>query len=284
MMPNQVNETERMYTAPQLTGDYDYELKMIVVRWNPRPRPCFNPELLQNLCDVLKTVRQFAKTHPVAHFVIASDLPGIFNLGGDLATIAAAVQEQNRPLLQEYAHLCIQVVFDFWNLGNLPITTYALIEGDCFGGGFEAALAADYLIAEHRARFAFPEIKFNLFPGMGAYSFLERRVGVAVTEKLLTSGTDYSASEMYVSGIVETVITDNDGLNGLEALIEERRRNGNGRNAILKTRRQMCSVTLQELQGIVEIWVDAAMQITDRDLRLVRRLTERQTQIIARKE
>ena len=51
------------------------------------------------------------------------------------------------------------------------------MQGECLGGGFEAALSSDVIVAEKSARFGFPEILFNLFPGMGAYSFLERKIG-----------------------------------------------------------------------------------------------------------
>ena len=278
-MPTQSSQTKTFYLSPQLTGDYDSDHEMILLRWKPAPRPCFNPALLQSLRDALNAIPTFQETSPVTSLVIASDMPNIFNLGGDLEHIGAAVLTQNRTALQTYAHLCIETVFAFWNIGNLSLTTFALIEGSCFGGGFEAALAADYLVAEHRARFAFPEIKFNLFPGMGAYSFLERRVGAGTTEQMLMSGKDYSAIEMHCAGIVDTLLADHDGLDGLETLIEQRRQNCNGRNAILKTRRLIRPITRNELASIVEVWVDAALKITPRDLRLIQRLAERQAQI-----
>ena len=53
---------------------------------------------------------------------------------------------------------------------NLPFTTISLVQGDALGGGFEAALCGDIIIAEKQARFGFPEVLFNLFPGMGAYN------------------------------------------------------------------------------------------------------------------
>ena len=52
--------------------------------------------------------------------------------------------------------------------------TVALIQGDAIGGGFEAMLTNDVVIAERTAKFGLPEILFNLFPGMGAHSFLKR--------------------------------------------------------------------------------------------------------------
>jgi DSF synthase len=48
------------------------------------------------------------------------------------------------------------------------VTTIALVQGDALGGGFETALSSNVLIAERSAKLGFPEILFNLFPGMGA--------------------------------------------------------------------------------------------------------------------
>jgi len=53
----------------------------------------------------------------------------------------------------------------------LPLTTISLAQGDALGGGFEAALSCSVIIAERRARFGFPEVMFNLFPGMGPTAF-----------------------------------------------------------------------------------------------------------------
>ena len=86
---------------------------------------------------------------------------------------------------------------------GLPITTISLVQGECLGGGFEAALSSDIVVAERQARFGFPEILFNLFPGMGAYSFLDRRVGRRVTEELLSTGKIYSADDMLALGVVD---------------------------------------------------------------------------------
>ena len=60
---------------------------------------------------------------------------------------------------------------------HLPLIHYAIKRPEHLGGGFEAALSSQVLIAERSARFGFPEIMFNLFPGMGAYSLISRRIG-----------------------------------------------------------------------------------------------------------
>jgi len=85
-------------------------------------------------------------------------------------------------MLLEYGRACIDNVYAWHSNFDLPLTTIALVQGDALGGGFESALSATVLVAEESARMGFPEILFNLFPGMGAYSLLSRKVGRRIAE------------------------------------------------------------------------------------------------------
>src|SRR4030095_4777624 len=134
-----------------------------------------------------------------------SKSPGVYNLGGDLALFRAAIQQRDRAALVNYGRRCVDILFRWWHNCHQPITTIALVQGDALGGGFECALSTSVLIAEEDARMGFPEILFNLFPGMGAYSFLSRKVGRRITEELVTSGKMYSARELYDMGVVDVI-------------------------------------------------------------------------------
>ena len=60
------------------------------------------------------------------------------------------------------------------------------------GGGFEAALAGNVLVAERGTRLGFPEVLFGLFPGMGAYTLLRRRVDAVTAEKIILNAKNSS--------------------------------------------------------------------------------------------
>src|SRR3546814_11845575 len=64
-----------------------------------------------------------------------------------------------------------------------PYTTLFRSQGEALGGGFEALLCFDVVIAERSARFGHPEMLFGLFPGMGAYSILARKLGHRIDRK-----------------------------------------------------------------------------------------------------
>ena len=85
------------------------------------------------------------------------------------------------------------------------------MQGDALGGGFEAALSASVIVAEESARMGFPEILFNLFPGMGAYSFLSRKIGRRAAEEMIVSGTIYGARQLFDLGVVDVLTPDGTG-------------------------------------------------------------------------
>ena len=72
---------------------------------------------------------------------------------------------------------------------DAPAPTAALVRGRCFGGGFELALACDFIFAEADASFALPEIQLGVFPP-AASALLPMKLGQArATEMILTGGT-----------------------------------------------------------------------------------------------
>src|SRR5262249_11812536 len=197
---------------------FEPELGAMWLRWTPRPRPCFNLALLaacNDYCDFLKSrngmIEHAGESHPVESSILCSDVPGIFNLGGDLDLFSSLIESRNRHGLMQYGMACVQVVYRNLACYDLPLITVSLVQGECLGGGFEAALSSQIVIAERSARFGFPEIMFNLFPGMGAVSFLLRRSNQRVADELTTSGKIYTAEEMLQKGLIDLLVEDGEG-------------------------------------------------------------------------
>ncbi len=273
--------------SDQLRAYYQHEQRAMWSRWNPLPRPCFNGKLLADI----RTYHNFVATSggyidcmgkqlPIEYVVLASDRPGVFNLGGDLDLFKRLIGEHDRTGLLRYGRECIDVLYSNYTAFDLPVTTISLVQGDALGGGFEAALSGDLIIAEKSARFGFPEILFNLFPGMGAYSFLERKIGQRGAEEIISSGQIYSADQMLEKGVINVVVADGEGEAGVAALIERRKRSQNGFAALARTRRRVHQVQFPELLDIVEIWVDSALRLNQRDLKLMQRLVSRQNGLV----
>lgn len=269
--------------SPQLHVHFDKQTRAMWSRWTAEPRPCFNPQLLGDIRAYYEylaagggRVDCFGEEHPIEYVVLASAMPGVFNLGGDLDLFKQLIDEHDGPGLLRYGRACIDVLYMNYIAHKLPVTTISLVQGECLGGGFEAALSSDVIVAEKSARFGFPEILFNLFPGMGAYSFLDRKVGQKNAEEIITSGKIFSADEMKALGVVDVVAEDNQGEQEVAALIKRRGRSRNGLAALAAVRRRVHQIEFSELLDVVTIWAEAALRLNPRDLKLMQRLVSRQ--------
>ena len=144
-------------------------------------RACFSTPLIKEIREFQKrtsdalTQRATNGDTRLAHVVLASDA-NVFNLGGDLDLFCRLIRARNREHLLAYARQCVEGVYGFHANLNRNTHSIALVQGDALGGGFEAALSCQTIVAEKGVGMGFPEVLFDLFPGMGAYSFLCQRV------------------------------------------------------------------------------------------------------------
>ncbi|MTJ80449.1 MAG: crotonase/enoyl-CoA hydratase family protein [Telmatospirillum sp.] len=261
---------------------YDAEEKILWQYMKPDGRPSFTPGLIKDCTAVIDAVershmlRGEGEADAVQYMILGSSLPGIYNLGGDLARFRTLIERRDRDALRDYAHSCVHAQYRRAIRMNLPICTIALVQGDALGGGFEVALSHDLIVAEQRAKFGLPEILFNLFPGMGAFSFLSRRLDAARAERLMTSGRLYSAGEMHEMGVVDVLAPDGEGVSAVMDLIGRHRRAAKARNAISRLRQMVSPITHQELIDITDLWVETALSLDARDLRKMSHLVAAQ--------
>ena len=267
----------------QLELHFEPEMGVFWAFMNPTPRPSFGTRLLLELRAFIDEIIQSrgrkihdGQSHAINYAVLASKVSDIFSLGGDLTLFRSAILSQDRGQLEKYAAMCVDDLYP-WNRNfDLPVTTISLVQGTALGGGFEAALASSILIAEESSKMGFPEVLFNLFPGMGAYSFLQRKVGRRITEEIILSGNTYSARQLYDMGIVDVITADGTGEAAVATFVRKHGRGSNGRRAFERVRRDFEAVTKEELVHITGVWVDAAMRLTERDLRMMDRLIRAQ--------
>jgi DSF synthase len=211
----------------------------------------------------------------VNYYVTGSRIPRVFNLGGDLALFVLLIKARDREALAHYARLCIDNMYPRSQSFFSPtLTKISLVQGDALGGGFECALASDLIVAEESAQLGFPEILFNLFPGMGAYSLLSRRIGMRAAEELILSGRILSARQLREMGVVDVLVNDGDG--AVNDWIAKNAKRRNGVQAAFRARRCVNPVTREELDAITDVWVDAAFRLGDRDLKMMGRIVRAQ--------
>jgi DSF synthase len=252
--------------------------------FNPRGTACYSLGLLK---DILTHDQQLVANggrieldgvmHDVHYYVTASRIARVFNLGGDLALFVLLIKARDRDALAHYARLCIDNMYPrIHNFFSPTLTKIALVQGDALGGGFECALASDLIVAEESAQLGFPEILFNLFPGMGAYSLLSRRIGMRAAEELVLSGRVLPAVELHKMGVVDIVAKDGEGPAVVRDWIAKNAKRRNGMQAAFRARKLVQPVTREELDAITDVWVDAAFRLQDRDLKMMGRIVRAQ--------
>jgi enoyl-CoA hydratase/carnithine racemase len=79
------------------------------------------------------------------------------------------------------------------------------VNGIAYGGGFELAMASDFIIASDRARFAVPEIKLGLLPAFAVVRLADI-VGRAKAKEMSMLGDPVSAEEACRLGLVLRVV------------------------------------------------------------------------------
>ena len=121
----QLNGHSVQASYQQLAMHYDHEYAAVWCYMQPASRPCFTPELLDEMRQLQCAVEQQARNDHLSgnpqglrYQVLASRAPGVFNLGGDLALFLEAIRNRDRDGLFRYAKSCIDMLYShyFFNL------------------------------------------------------------------------------------------------------------------------------------------------------------------------
>lgn len=266
----------------QITTRFDSEFGVMWSFMQPEPRPCFNKICLEDLLHYHHYVQNSngeifvqGKMQKINYSVLASGMEGVYNLGGDLSVFRDLILAKDREHLFEYAKLCIESIWILYNM-QAPVTTISLVQGQAMGGGFEGALSTHIMVAEKSALMGLPEVMFNLFPGMGALSFLSRKIGMQAAQKMVRSGKVYTGEELYQMGVVDVLAEDGQGEYALNNWIKKNHRSLNSFQAINRAKQRVNPLTIAELYDITNIWVDAALRLDERNLKVMERLVRAQ--------
>ncbi len=278
---------QRSLNLTDYETDYDPEFAILWGFIKPHAGPNVTRKLLE---DIGKHDRLFksnggcvfyeGEPRPVNYYVAGSRMKGVYSLGGDLAYFMQCIERRDRDALLNYATLCVDNLYPrIQNYGVPNLITIALVQGDALGGGFEGALANNVIIAEEQAKMGLPEILFNLFPGMGAYSLLARRIGPRLAEEMILSGNLYSATKLHEMGIVDMVVPEGRGEMAVYDYVNKVHKRKNGVAATYQARQIVFPVTHEELMKITTLWVDAALRLDAKDLRMMTRIVHSQSSL-----
>jgi len=266
--------TCKLFTDPerftQLAGYYEEERRTLWMLLRAQPRPCFNHALIEEIMNMSWLVRQSG--YAVDFWVTGSLVPDMYNTGGDLRFFVECIQNGRREALRAYARACVDCVHAASRGFDMGAITLAMVEGSALGGGFEAALAHHFVLAQRDARLGFPEIAFNLFPGMGGYSLVARRAGMKMAEELIYKGESHTAEWYAQYGLVDVLFESGHSYVSTRTFIDTLQPKLNGVRAMLRARQRVMQLPRSELMDITEDWVDAAFCLEPKDIAYMERL------------
>lgn len=254
--------------------EWSSDLRLLRVRTCVKPIQCYSLAAMGELQQLLSDIG--ANAGLVRHFVMSSDVPRVFNFGGDLALFVLLVRARDVESLKLYGQRCVDLVWWMENAAEIGVYTTVLSQGDTLGGGLESVLPFHKVIFERSAQAGFPEVLFNLFPGMGAWDFTIRKAGFAVANEMILSGRLYSADELQQRRLVDVVAEDGQGEAAIERVVREVDPRHRGTLAALRAQRLAAPIRYEALTAIVDLWAVSALGLTDRDLRLMERLARAQ--------
>ncbi|WP_062052644.1 crotonase/enoyl-CoA hydratase family protein [Aquimarina longa] len=262
-----------------ITVEYfrDHELLFWKIRDTGVPNFCLKG--LQEFREFAVWVKEYFShpDRPLKFIVSGSEHDGIYNMGGDLGFFLESIKSGNKDNLSTYAHLCIDAIYSIYTSFGLPAITIALVEGNAYGGGFECALAHDFIIAEEKVKFCLPENKFNLFPGMGAYSLLYRKLNTADADIILKRGKTYTARYLESLGLVEKLSKKYMEVISLYDFVSKIIEQFNFEYHHIQCKKIVFPLAKKELLEVTDLWVEACMKTDVFDLRKMEILVNAQT-------
>ena len=159
-----------------------------VVTLNNPPHNLIGVEFIEEYCDVLETAaaggsRAILVRSELRHFCAGADTSAL-----EFGAVSA-------PEILE-------------RLESIPVPTVAAVHGAVLGGGFELALACDFIIAASSAKIGSVEVALGLAPLLGAVQRLVERAGPARACEITMLGRRYSPDVLERWGVINLVTAE----------------------------------------------------------------------------
>jgi len=251
--------------------DFEEKFGILWSLWQEKCPPYFSPALLRDMEYGVSTISNgtFVAADLFRYFVLRSRRDNIFNLGGDLEFFKQMIISGDREGLLSYAKQSADMMYTLYSGFEKGVTTVALVQGKCIGGGLEAAVACDYIVAERHSEFCFPEIQLGIFPGMGALPVLARRLNKRDYEDLCHSGRSFSTEELTNMGLIDVVADKGQGEQVIMEWIKKRYGALRSHQTMSCIRKSATQLSRADFHSGLESWVDIVMSLDKRRLALL---------------
>lgn len=172
--------------------------KTFVIRFTrPEIRNPLSVSVLLQLHEILDSICAGSECDKV----ILTGTDDVFASGADLREVAEVTAE----LAVEFAERGQMLMA---KIAALPQTTIAAINGFCFGGALDLALACDRRIASPNAKFAHPGAGLGIITGWGGTQRLPRLIGQAAAFEMFFTAAAIDAEKALRIGLIDEVNTN----------------------------------------------------------------------------
>lgn len=160
---------------------------------NPIPRPDFAD---------LDIIKEWIDREEISGVIITGE-GRHFSAGADLEYFKTCRQDPQKAM-QDFAKG--KEILDY--IESLEKPVLASIDGICFGGGLEIALACHMRFCSKSAVFCFPEINHGIIPGLSGIDRLVRLIGKSNALYTLMTGDTFNADDAFRMGMVNRVVPE----------------------------------------------------------------------------
>lgn len=196
-------------TAPPLLVTHRGAVTQAMLN-RPARRNALDAATFEALEDLLASLRAPGSSSRIlvlggagGHFCAGLDLAEMAATPGDAAAREAAQRARNQRMGALLA-----------GLKALPQVVVAVVQGAAQAGGIGLVCAADIALADASARFAAPEVRRGLVAAQ-ILPWMARRMGHAVTTRLVLQGHALDATAALAAGLVHAAAEDATGLDRL---------------------------------------------------------------------
>lgn len=174
----------------------NYALKdgIAFINLNNPPLNILNIKLMNELSAALDRASNDASARAV---VVGTAIERAFSAGAD---VKEHLPDRAPGMLDAFTGLIEKVLF-------FDKPTVAAVKGACLGGGFELAIAFDFVVSGESAFFGTPEIRLGAMPPIAAV-LLPRIIGVRRALRVVLLGENFPASEAERMGMLTKVVPD----------------------------------------------------------------------------
>lgn len=170
--------------------------EIIIIKFN-RPK-IRNPLSVAVLEKLRETVDEIKNDLTISR-VIFTGTDDVFASGANLREIAEVTEEKAREFALRGQNLMKAI-------SELKPQTIAAINGFCFGGALDLALACDKRIASENAQFSHPGANLGIITGWGGTQRLPRLIGRSRTLEMLMTAKRISAVEALEIGLIDKIV------------------------------------------------------------------------------